>query len=464
MAHIQTDVFRQAATPVLGSRRTDAAKTIGGQIGWVIFDSARSPYTALVPLFVFAPYFTTVVVPNAVQGQAIWSDIMAISALLLALTAPLMGAIADAGGRRKPWIIGCMILAVPCMAALWFATPAMAEGLFWVGAALVFAQLAYEFTAIFGNAMLPDVVEPGGIGALSGYGFAAANVANFVVLMFYLLAWSMNAHPWFGLDVALHEPQRAVGPLAALWMIVFSLPFLLFTRDAAGTSRSKREAVREGVRSLRHTVSTLRHHRNATMFLAARMVFNEGFIVLILFTGIFAAGVLHWTATMLVISGLVNSVFAVIAGVFAGWLDRRIGSKSATIVFVVGAMLANLFLCSLGPDSVLFIKLAPAAATHGMFGTVPDKAFFVASISMAIFVTGGFACSRALMAKLSPPHMLAEFFGLYALSGTATSFLGPLAIGALTRIFDSQRAGVGVGVFFFLVGLGMLTLVRKPAD
>ena len=466
MAHVQTDVFHEvAAEPVETIHHPSrGAKSLIGQIGWLMLDSSRSPYSALVALFVFAPYFTTVVIRDPVEGQAVWSDITAIAAIVLALTAPLMGAIADAGGRRKPWIAACIIFGAPCMALLWLAKPDMDHGLFWVGAALVGGQLAFEFSAIFANAMLPDVAPPERVGVLSGYGFAACNVASFTVMVFFMLAWSMNPHPLFGVDVAASEPQRLVGPMAGLWFVVFGVPFFFLTPDVASVAKPKLQVVREGMRNLAHTIGRLKHHRNAALFLLARMVFNEGFIVLILFTGIFAAGVLKWTPTMLVISGVTNSVFATLGGIAASWLDRKIGCKGATIVFVVASTIANIFLCTLGPDSVLFIKVAMPIGPHGMFASLPDQAFFAASVAMAFFVTAGFAASRTMMARLSPPTMLAEFFGLYALSGTATSFLGPLAIGALTRIFDSQRAGVGVGVFFFLAGLAILTRVKAPAE
>jgi UMF1 family MFS transporter len=431
-----------------------------GQIAWAIYDGSRAPYSGLVTLFVFSAYFTTVVIPDPVRGQAIWSYVTSVAAVVLAVGAPIFGAVADAGGRRKPWIAACVLLAVPSMAALWFATPGMGPGLGWIVAALIGSGIAFEYAPIFGNAMLPDVAPRERIGWLSGLGLALSNVSNFALLLFFLFAWSWNAHPLFGLDPAAHEPQRAVGPLAAIWYAVFCLPLFFLTPDAPATRRSKTEAIRQGLHTLSHTIGTLRRHRNVTMFLVARMVFGEGFIVLMMFTGIFAAGVLHWTPTMLVVQGLINSVCATLAGLAAGWLDGRIGSQASTMVFVGGCLFANILLCSIGPDSVLFITVSPEPGA-GLFPTLPDKVFAVTQAFTALFVTAGLASSRALMAKLSPAGMLAEFFGLFALSGTATSFVGPLAIGLLTTLFHSQRAGVSVGVAFLLGGLLLLTLVRE---
>ena len=433
-----------------------------GQLSWALFDGGRGPYNVLVNTFVFSAYFSTVVITDPVRGQAEWSYLTAIAAFLVALGAPVLGAIADAGGRRKPWMFACVILGVPSMAALWFATPNMAPGFSWVFLAPIGGTLAFEYSAIFCNAMLPNVAPPGRIGFLSGAGFALGNFFGIVLFLFFLFGWTWNPHPLFGVNPAAHEPERLVGVMAALCLAVFAIPCFLFTPDSPGTSRSVSGAIGHGLRSLVQTLTRLGRYRNVMVFIVSRMIFNEGFIVLILFTGVFAAGILHWTSEMLIIQGLFNSVVATCAGFFAGWLDTRIGSKRSTMVFVAGCVLANVFLCTVTPHSVLFIEVAPpAAGVHSLFSTLPDKLFFITQAFVALMVTGGFVTSRSLMAKVSPPAMLNEFFGIYAMSGTATSFLGPLAIGLLTSAFHSQRAGVAVGVVFLLGGLMVLTRVRE---
>jgi UMF1 family MFS transporter len=223
------------------------------------------------------------------------------------------------------------------------------------------------------------------------------------------------------------------------------------------------EMIREGLASMRHTIRRISEYRNIVVFLIARMIFNEGFLCLMLFTGVFAAGILRWTPEMLIAEGLINSVVAALAGVFAGWLDTRIGSKKATIFFVGGCVLANAILCSVTPNMVFFIPVEPPVNPEGLFPTLPDKVFLVTQCSVAFFVTGGLVTSRALMAKMSPPAMLNEFFGLYAMSGTATTFVGPLMIGLVTTLFASQRAGVAVGLMFLLVGMLLMFKVREQA-
>lgn len=432
-----------------------------GQFAWALYDGARSPYNVLVNVFIYSAYFVSTVIGDPVRGQVLWSYITSIAAVFIALGGPLLGAIADAGGRRKPWLAACTVAALPCMAALWYGVPHMTQGLPWLIAALVGAMLSFEYSAIFCNAMLPNVAPPGRLGFLSGLGLALANASGIILFVFFLAAWSWNPHPLFGLDPARHEPERAVGILAAAWFAVFALPLFFFTPDSPGTGRSIGAAVGHGLRSLAGTIGKLRRHGNVTLFLVARMSFNEGFIVLMLFTGVFASGLLHWDATSLTAEGLINSVVAALAGLLAGWLDDRLGSKASTLLFVAGCLVGCVILISITPHSVLFIDVdVPSVKPAGLFPTLPDQVFLIDQTFIALCVTGGLVNARSLMARLAPREMLNEFFGLYALSGTATSFVGPLAIGILTNAFNSQRAGISVGILFLFAGAALLTRVR----
>src|SRR5580658_2327072 len=437
-------------------------RTLLGRWSWALFDGARIPDNVLVNIFVFSAYFSTVVISDPVRGQIVWSYTSAVGAILVAIGAPILGAIADAGGRRKPWLVGCIAVGIPCMAALWFATPAMESGLIWVMVAIVGAMLFYEYSAIFCNAMLPNIA-PQGIGFWSGMGFALGNAFGVVLFLFFLFAWSWNPHPLFGLDKAMHEPERAVGILAAAWMLVFGLPLFIFTPDSRATKLGIGTTVRKGLGNLLETLTKMRNFRNVGVFLIARMTYNEGFVVLMSFSGIYAAGVLHWSAEALIVQGLLNSVAAALAGALAGWMDLKIGSRRSAMIFVAGSLLAIVIVCSTSPDTALFIKLSlPLHNYGGMFPTLPDIVFCVAQVLAATFVTGGLSSSRALMGKLAPPAMLNEFFGVYAMSGTATSFVGPLVIGLVTAISQSQRIGIASGIAFLLLGMVLLLRVKEP--
>jgi MFS transporter, UMF1 family len=436
--------------------------SLRGALAWALFDGARAPYNVLVNIFVFSAYFTTVVVPDPLRGQVLWSYTSSVGALLVAIGAPVLGAIADAGGRRKPWLAATLVVGIPSMCALWYATPGMTLGLGWILAALIGGMLFFEYSAIFCNAMLPNVA-PTKVGYWSGMGYSLGNVSGVILFLFFLFGWSWNPHPVFGLVPAQHEPERAVGLLAGIWMLVFGMPLFLVTPDSPGTRLGAAQAVRDGLARLAATLSRLGSFRRVGYFLLARMIYNEGFVVLMLFSGVYAATVMHWKPETIVVLGLCNSVAAASAGAFCAWLDNRIGSRRSAIFFVSGSLIATVVVCSATPESVFFIRLShPVAVLGGPFATLPDRVFAFGQMAVATFVTGGLASSRSLMAKLTPPEMLNEFFGIYSMSGTATSFVGPLAIGLVTALLRSQRAGFAGGVIFLAVGLVLLLRIEEP--
>ncbi len=230
-----------------------------GQLSWALFDFARVPYVLLVTIYIFAPYFTnTVVAHDPVRGQALWGDIQAISGLIIALFAPFIGAISDAGGRRKPWIIVFAVLIAVPTALLWYSRPAgQGLSLFEVGFLVAIANVAYEFASVFYNAMLPSIATHERIGGLSGLSLALGNASGLALLIFMLVAfvlpgavhWSfVPAHPLFGIDKAAHEPERLTGPISALCIFVFSIPLVLWTPDRGRARMGWREASVAGVR------------------------------------------------------------------------------------------------------------------------------------------------------------------------------------------------------------------------
>lgn len=435
-----------------GGRGPDA-QSRGQQLAWALYECARNPFYVLINIYVFSAYFTGQVVGDPVWGQALWGYILSTAAIFVALSAPLLGVIADAGGRRKPFLTACIMVAVPATVALTFAVPDMGNGLFLIAAALVLVNIAYELSSIFYNALLPQVAPPSRFGSVSGLAYALANGAGIVLFGAYLLADMLVAPA--ASDAVL---ERAVPMVVALWWLAFSLPILLRVPDPDPGERALGTVVSEGLQRLRKSVSRLRGLPNVLNYLVARMIFNEGFIILMMFMGVVGAGVLGWTGVQLSVMGLVLSFVAVGGSIFGGKLDDRLGSKAALQISIWGCVASNLLLITISPDSVLFMTTDPDV-TGGMYPRAADKAFFIAEGLAAFFVTAGLVSSRAMLAKIAPPQSLNEMFGIYALSGTATSFLGPLSIAVLTQAFASQRAGLTAGLVFLLGGLLLLQRV-----
>ncbi|WP_422364273.1 MFS transporter [Pyruvatibacter mobilis] len=444
-----------------------------GQIAWALFEWARNPYVLLITIYVFAPYFSNQVVGDPVQGQAIWGYINGFAGVTIALLAPFLGAIADLGGSRKPWIGAFTLLMVPAMVVLWFALPDDGGiGIAGVTAAIIIIAVAYEFSAVFHNSMLPSIAPHSRIGFLSGLGLALGNLGGLLILIFMLVFFTLPGNvPWgfvpdtplFGLDQSLFQDSRISGPVSGLWLAVFALPLFFFTPDAARNAVGLVEAMRQGVARVMQTLRKLRHYRNVATYLGARMLYNDGKTAVLIFGGVYAAGVFGWGALDMLVYGIVLSVFAVLGGFLGGWLDDTFGSKAAILISIGGTTLGLLLAVSITPDEIFFQPYPDAQPVWSLpfFQTLPEMLYLGVVLLIAIFITAAYANSRTMLARIAPADMMTEFFGLYALSGTATAFVAPILVGWSTDVFDSQRAGFASILVLLIAGMVVMLYVRE---
>ncbi len=476
---VRVQVPGQASAQLLSATGDHAANGLG-QWSWAIFEWARNPYVILVTIYIFAPYFSNTVVGDPVRGQAIWGNINGIAGFFIACLGPVLGAIADTGGKRKPWIAFFIAVMVPAIFLLWWAMPG-GEGLsiLTIAALIVLIAVAFEFSAVFHNSMLPAVAPHERIGFLSGLGLALGNAGALFILCFMLWAFVLPGAvdwgfvpdvPLFGLDAAAHENSRITGPIVAVWMLVFSLPLILWTPDVKGEGVPVATAIRRGVGRVVGTVKKLRHYRNIAIYLGARMFYNDGKTAVLVFGGVYAAGIFGWGVLTLTIYGIVLSVFAVGGGFFGGWLDDRFGSKRAILVSIGGTCIGLVLAISMTPTEIFFFIPYDAATTPPIwdlpfFATLPELMYLIVVIIIAICITAAYANSRTMLARIAPVSKMSEFFGIYALSGTATAFLGPLLVGVATHYFQSQRLGFASILVLLVLGLaGMLFVKEERAE
>ena len=438
-------------------------------VGWVLFDWAAQPFFTLVTTFVYAPYFAATVVADPVEGQALWGYAKAASGLLIASLSPVLGAIADASGRRKPWIAVFGTLLVVGSAALWLGKPG--EGALLVVVAFAVAGIGAEFATVFNNAMMPSLVTRERLGWLSGTGWAVGYIGGLVslVLVLGLLAASpqsgktlLGLPPLFGLDPAMREGDRATGPLSALWFIVFVLPLFLYTPDEP-VRMPVRAAIRHGLRTLAGTLRDLPRRRDASLFLLANMIAADGLVALFAFGGIYAAGTFGWGLIEIGLFGILLTIAGTVGAYVGGRLDDRIGPKPVILASLATLIAADVAILAIDPDYVPLIgTVTPPRPDDGLFAATAERAFL--GIGMVIGLAAGplQAAARTLLVRLAPPDRITQFFGLFALSGKVTSFLGPFLVGVVTAASSSQKAGMAVLIGFFLTGLALLVCVRKP--
>ncbi len=437
-----------------------------GLLCWALFEWARNPYVLVITIYIYATYFTRDIIGDPVRGQALWAAIQGYAGIAIAVLAPFLGAMADAGGRRKPWVAGFALLLAVSASALWFGKPGgLGLGLVGVAAAVGAANVAYDASMVFHGAMLPWLAPQKRIGRWSGAGYALGNVAGILLLILVLVFFYLPAHPAFGLDRAAHEPERFSGPLCAVWFIIFALPFFVWTPDRPATNLPARERFRRGFASVAATLNNVRRYRNVATFLIVRMIYNDGLNVMLSFGGVYAAGVFRWGETEVAAYGIILSAFAALGGWLGGNLADRIGTRRALQLSLSGTIVAAILSLGFAPGRLFFVVPYPAGkvvAALPLFSTAPELFYIGTVIVIAICLVATYANSRTMLARLAPEAHVTEFFGLYALSGEATGFLAPLAVAFATSASSSQQWGMGVIIAFLAVGLAGLSLVKDP--
>ncbi|MBC7916171.1 MAG: MFS transporter [Rhodoferax sp.] len=443
---------------------------------WMMFDWAAQPFFTVVTTFIFGPYFISRMVldangnPDPVAGQAAWGYGIAIGGFIIAVLAPVLGSIADQSGPRKPWIAAFALLKIAGLVCLWYAAPG--SSVFWILVAYTVAAIAAEFSLVFNDSMLPRLVRNERMGEVSNTAFGLGYLGGMLVLIVVLtlLAGSATSgktligiEPLYGLSQAQGEDARVTGPLSALWYFVFILPMFLFTPDK-GARRPVGEAVSRGFAELRKTTGELRRRAGLLRFLIARMIYQDGIGALLALGGGFAAGMFGWSIIELGIYGIILNITAIGGSVWGGKLDTGRGSKWVVIASIIVLLVATAGIVSTGPGFTLFGLLTFATEdAGGLFATGAEKAYVVFGLLIGLVFGPVQASSRAYMARSVAEEEAGRYFGLYALSGRATSFLAPLSVAIVTGWTGSARIGMAMILIFFAVGLAVLLTTPYPA-
>jgi UMF1 family MFS transporter len=428
-----------------------------GRFSWALFDWANQPFFTVVTTFIFAPYYANVMIGDAVRGQSAWALTQSISGILIAIMSPFLGAMADAGGRRKPYIFFFQLMLAAGCAALWWAYPNRPDLAWPIAWAVILATVGAEMSIVFNNAQLPNIVRPERMGWLSGFGWGLGYVGGLIALGIVLTAhFTLGEDPRYTLE-------RLTGPASALWLAVFVLPMFLFTPDQAPRRPMPLyECAREGARSLLTTIRRLGHYRNALTYLIAFMLYNDGLAAIIAFGGVYASATFEWTTTTLGVFGIILTVFAIPGAFLGGKLDDLLGSKRTVQLAIAGVIVATIGIVGVTADRVLFVIPAdPLSPTRGMFGSAQEKVFMAFALLLGFCMGPMQAASRTLIGRLAPAGMTGEFYGLFALSGRATAWMAPLAIGIITATTHSTRLGVACVLVFLVLGFVLLLRVRE---
>ncbi len=438
---------------------------------WALAQAVRDPYVIIISIYIFAPYYVTRVVGDPVAGQTLVASANKWGGWVVMLTAPLVGATVDRLGPRKPFL-GVVVAALALLVgSLWF-TPPGGGGLNQAMVALVIAAITvlFAYHEMLHNALLVPAAGMAGAGRASGLALAGGNAVSVLMLVTLLVAfalpgkvgWSwLPAAPLFGLDPLRGEPDRITTVIVAAVMALGSLPLFRLVPDMVRTTLSLPQAVRAGASDLMALVRQARGHRDVLVFLATRMIYTDGLTAILVFGGLYAAGVMRWHTLEMIGYGIVLSIAAVAGGLLSGWLDGRIGPKLAVKLELTLLIICESLVLGMGRETILFQPYVPHALWRGaMFTTLPEIVFLLLGCGVAIGVTAAYASSRTLLVRIAPPDKTGVFFGLYVLSGNATMWLGPLLVELATHAGGSQRVGMLPVIGMLAVGLVGLSLVR----
>ena len=466
----------------------------GGAFGrtgfaWASLEWARNPYYILIVIYIFAPYFAREVVGAEIfanseladadpdlarrtanaQGQAAIASVTKWAGLVGAFTAPFLGAALDRGGRRNP-ILAVFLGTMAIMSwLLWYAIPG--ESGLSTNAIMVFlviAYVCYTYTEVTHNAMLSVAGRPQSLPMISGLGLGLGNLAAtllFIALigLFALpgvIGWPFSV-PQFGIELERFEHQRIAGPLCAIWIAVFSIPFFSLAEDGGTKGASWTSAFRSGAAAVFKTIKDAARYLQMMKFLIARMLYADAMAALLALGAVYVALFLEWDFLEMTAYAIFASIWAFAGGLCGGWMDTKFGPKVSLIISIIGMVLTLAFQLSITQESLFFGLIENYQVWNGLvFQTLSDLGYLGSISVVAVTATASISSSRSMLVHLAPPGRSGEFFGLYAIAGTVTVWAGPLLVEVFTSLFNSQRIGMASISVLFLLGLAVLSTVK----
>lgn len=397
---------------------------------WILYDFANSSFTTIVVTFIYAVYFAEVIAADSIAGLAQWGWAVGISAVIVAILSPFLGAVADSGGHRKRFLFISTLVCIFGSVVLFFPVPG--EVMFAL-TTFVVANVAFEMANVFYNAYLPEIAPLDKIGRISGNGWGAGYIGGLLCMVIGYYVLVVSDVPPFGLSAESGSNIRATSLLVAVWFALFSIPMFLFVKEKKKENPPPfAQLLKAAKTELVETFVEIRKYRHAFRLLLARLIYNDGLISVFAFVAIYAS---HEFSIQPIYLGIVLNVAAGLGAFAMGRLDDYIGGKQTILITLVGLSIVSLVAVLTQNVTVFWIALSFGAVLAG-----PNQ-----------------SASRSLFSRFVPDNQENEFFGFYAFSGKFTAFLGPFLIGIIATATDSQRWGFSVVIPLFVIG-GLILL------
>jgi len=401
---------------------------------FALYDFANSAFTTIIITFIFSTYFAKQIAPNPVLGQSYWGWTIGITGVIVAIVGPLLGNLADRKNYAEFFIKIFTIICISLTCLLWFSKPSK-EYLFYTLLIVGLANIFYELSLIFYNSTLKKISEDKSLGKSSGYSFALGYIGGILILIICIKIFIDNNSLPFGLSKDNSENIRATSFLVAFWYLIFSLPFLL------NLKKYNYDKVNKLTNSIKNFKGIIWNKglNNIGKFLLARMLYADGLNAIIVMGGIFAVGVFNLEIKDLLLLSVLMNITAFIGAIIGGYANDKFSSKAVIIFSLVGLILSS--------SIILFLK---SKIIFLIFASI--NGFFIGPVQSA---------SRVFMTKSIDKNNQASAFGLFALSGKLTSFIGPLLVSTITYISNNQKIGFSSAIALLLIGLVILLNVKK---
>ena len=403
-------------------------------VNFALYDFANSAFTTIIITFIFSTYFAKQIAPNPVLGQSYWGWTIGITGVVVAIIGPLLGSIADKKNYTEFFIKIFTIICISLTCLLWFSKPSK-EYLFYTLLIVGLANIFYELSLIFYNSTLKKISEDKSLGKSSGYSFALGYIGGILILIICIKIFIDSDNLPFGLSKDNSENIRATSFLVAFWYLIFSLPFLLNLKKY---NYDKVNELTNNIKNFKELIWN-KGLNNIGKFLLARMLYADGLNAIIVMGGIFAVGVFNLEIKDLLILSVLMNITAFIGAIIGGYANDKFSSKAVIIFSLVGLILSS--------SIILFLK---SKIIFLIFASI--NGFFIGPVQSA---------SRVFMTKSIDINNQASAFGLFALSGKLTSFIGPLLVSTITYISNNQKIGFSSAIALLLIGLIILLKVKK---
>ena len=403
-------------------------------LNFALYDFANSAFTTIIITFIFSTYFAKQIAPTPILGQSYCGWTIGITVILVALIGPFIGSFADKKNCTEFFIKLFTIICIVLTSFLWFSKPSE-KYLLYTLIIVALANFFYELSLIFYNSILKRISNYNNLGKSSGFSFALGYIGGILILIVCIKIFIDNDVLPFGLSKENSENIRATSIVVALWYLIFSMPFLFSLKKEI---RNKIDRSSNNIKKIKNLIWN-KGLNNLGKFLLARMLYADGLNAIIIMGGIFAVGVFNLEIKDLLVLSVLMNITAFIGAIIGGYANDKFSSKSVIIFALLGLIFSSTI--------ILFIK---------------TEIFFLIFASINGFFIGPIqSASRVFITKSIDKNNQASGFGLFALSGKLTSFIGPLLVSTLTYISNSQRIGFSAAIILLLIGLLILLKVKK---